>query len=97
MDIARVIGTVVATAKSERLTGHKLLVVVRTSREGEEHAPAYVALDTVGAGVGEVVLVARGSAARVESGDAPAPVDAAIVAIVDRIDVDGRPTFQKEG
>lgn len=93
MNIARVVGTVVATAKSERLTGHKLLLVRPVAPDGELDGAAYVALDSVGAGDGEVVLVAQGSAARTEL-EANPPVDATIIAIVDRVDVDGDATYR---
>ncbi len=81
MIIGTVIGSIIATRKNEKLLGQKLLIV-RPLENMEERAE-FVAIDNVGAGVGEVVLVARGSAARVGCGLSDAPVDAAIVGIVD--------------
>jgi ethanolamine utilization protein EutN len=90
MLLARIVGTVVATRKDPRLEGRKLLVVlpfdaVDPSRKGG----ALVAVDTVGAGVRETVLVVQGSSARMAQGCTECPVDAAIVGIVDTVDVDG--------
>ncbi len=81
MIIGTVVGSIVATRKNEKLVGQKLLIV-RPADEMEEKN-AFVAIDNVGAGIGEVVLVARGSAARVGCDLKDAPVDAAIVGIVD--------------
>jgi microcompartment protein CcmK/EutM len=94
MELARVIGSVVATAKTEGLNGRTLLVVQPTSVSDEPAGEAYVAVDRVGAGTGEVVLVARGSAARVAIGK-DVEVDATILAIVDRVDIDGSPSYRK--
>lgn len=88
MELARVVGSVVATTKTTGLEGRSLLVVVPVEVPGAAPGPAYVAVDRVGAGVSEVVLVTRGSAARRAVG-ADNEVDAAAVAIVDRIDVPG--------
>lgn len=81
MVIGTVIGSIIATRKNEKLLGQKLLIV--RPLENMEEKAEFVAIDNVGAGVGEVVLVARGSAARVGCGLSDAPVDAAIVGIVD--------------
>ena len=80
MIIGKVIGTVVSTRKNPNLTGSKFLIV-----EPMENMPGQrvVAVDNVGAGVGELVLVATGSAARVGAGNENAPLDALIVGIVD--------------
>lgn len=80
MVIGKVVGTVVSTRKSERLVGSKFLIVEPLEQEGQQRL---VAVDTVGAGVGETVLVTLGSAARVACGT-EVPVDAAIVGIVDQ-------------
>ncbi|GGM18087.1 MULTISPECIES: EutN/CcmL family microcompartment protein [Micromonospora] len=95
MRIARVIGSVVSTVKSEELTGAKLLVVAPL---GETHAvEPYVAVDTVGAGRGEVVLVAMGGAARlVQRQSSQAPVDSTIVAIVDRLETEAWVNYVKD-
>jgi ethanolamine utilization protein EutN len=96
MEIARVIGSAVATAKAERLSGRTLLVVAPADINGEVAGTPYVATDTVGAGAGEIVLVTRGSAADAAvPGDTRSPIDAVVVAIVDRLDVDGDPSYVK--
>ncbi len=81
MIIGTVVGSIVATRKNEKLVGQKLLIVRPVN--GMEEKNEFVAIDNVGAGIGEVVLVARGSAARIGCGLKEAPVDAAIVGIVD--------------
>ena len=95
MRVARVIGSVVSTVKSEALTGAKLLVVAPLG-----DAPAgepYVAGDTVGAGRGEVVLVATGGAARLALRQpGQAPVDSSIVAIVDRLETEAWLNYVKD-
>jgi len=87
MLLAKVIGTVVATRKDERLHGYKLLVARLVDEKGDEQKGHVIAVDTVGAGFREVVLVVQGSSARMASGCKDAPVDAAIVGIVDTVDV----------
>lgn len=86
MQLARVVGSVVATTRTGGLDGRTLLVVVPYPRSERPAAGGYVAVDRVGAGTGELVLVSRGSAARLALG-AEAEVDAVVVAIVDRVDV----------
>ena len=83
MVIGKVVGSIVSTRKNEKLVGQKLLIV-RPVEEMEEKNEL-VAIDNVGAGIGEKVLVARGSAARVGCDLENAPVDAAIVGIIDEI------------
>jgi len=80
MIIGKVIGTVVSTRKNPNLTGSKFLIVEPMDGMASQRV---VAVDNVGAGVGELVLVATGSAARVGAGNENAPVDALIVGIVD--------------
>lgn len=88
MQIARVIGTVVATQKNRKLAGAKLLLVQPLTLEGESKGVALIAIDAVGAGVGERVLVViEGKAAGDALGRKAAAVDAAIVGIVDAVDV----------
>ncbi len=84
MNLGIVVGQVVATRKDERLVGYKLLVVRPLSAKGVEED--YVAVDTVGAGVGEKVLVSRGYTATRAFRDTSTPADAAAVAIVDTVD-----------
>jgi microcompartment protein CcmK/EutM len=96
MDVARVIGSAVSTVKDDGLTGRKLLVVEPLAATGATASGPYVAIDAVGAGRGEVVLVARGSAARLVATTGQVPVDAAIVAIVDRLESDGWVDYTKD-
>ena len=81
MIVGRVVGSVVATRKNENLTGNKFLIVEPYKNMAD--AGRLVAIDNVGAGIGEDVLVATGSAARIGCGVETSPVDAAIVGIVD--------------
>jgi ethanolamine utilization protein EutN len=96
MNLARVVGAVVAPVKESRLTGMKLLLVEDSSPGGaSDGTPAYVAADLVGAGEGELVLVVRGSPAA-RSLDVPGtPIDAAIVGIVDSIRSHGTQSYEK--
>jgi len=88
MIIGRVVGTVVATSKHELLVGSKILVVQETNPQGEDIVGKfYVAVDTVGAGPGEPVILTLGSNAAKACDNAGAPVDAAIIGIIDEIDV----------
>jgi microcompartment protein CcmK/EutM len=86
MLLARVIGTVVATRKDERLVSNKLLIVRPVDPAGKVDGGYLVAVDTVDAGFGETVLIVSGSSARMASGLKDCPVDAAIVGIVDHVD-----------
>lgn len=88
MIVARIIGTVVATRKDQRLEGKKLLLVRPVDLKGRDEAGFLVALDTVGAGFRETVLVVQGSSARLAHGLKDCPVDAAIIGIVDTIKVE---------
>jgi len=88
MLIARVAGTVVATRKDDRLVSGKLLVVRPVDPAGKAEGNYLVAVDTVDAGVGDTVLVVNGSSARMAAGLKDCPVDAAIVGVVDRVDLD---------
>lgn len=87
MQLARVVGTVVSTRKDERLTGAKLLVVRTQDPHGKDETAYMVAVDTVDAGTGDRVLVVTGSSARMAGGLKDCPVDAAIVGVVDTVDV----------
>jgi microcompartment protein CcmK/EutM len=88
MLLARVVGTVVATRKDPRLEGKKLLVVRPVSPDGKDEAGHLVAVDTVGAGFKEIVLVVQGSSARMADDIKNSPLDAAIVGIVDTVRVE---------
>lgn len=88
MQLATVIGTVVSTQKSHKLDGSKLLLVQPQTPDGENRGVPVLAIDSVGAGVGErVIVVIEGKAAGQALGRSLAPVDAAIIGIVDRIDM----------
>ena len=104
MQLARVCGNVVASIKATGLSAHKLLLVEPVSamsplvpKSGGDQTPTgiYVAVDLVGAGIGEVVLVTRGSAARIDGESRSVPTDAAVIAIVDAVQMDGKSTFIK--
>ena len=87
MILAKIVGTVVATRKDERLLSTKLLVARPLDPSGKIDGNYLVAVDTVDAGVGETVLIVSGSSARMAAGLKDCPVDAAIVGIVDQIEV----------
>ncbi|MCR4374502.1 MAG: EutN/CcmL family microcompartment protein [Acidobacteria bacterium] len=87
MILAKVVGTVVATRKDERLVASKLLVARPLDPSGAPDGNYLVAVDTVDAGVGETVLIVSGSSARLVQGYKDLPIDAAIVGIVDHVDV----------
>ncbi|HSW52335.1 MAG TPA: EutN/CcmL family microcompartment protein [Sulfuricaulis sp.] len=95
MLIAKVIGTTVSTIKDDKLTGHKLLIVRQTDERGEPSGKPYVAVDTVNAGEGDLVLTCAGSSARQTTLTKDSPVDAVIMAVIDSLEVDGALTFVK--
>ena len=86
MIIARIVGTVVSSQKDERLMGKKLLIVRPLNLDGTDTTGYVVAVDTVGAGFHERVLVVAGSSARLADGQKDKPVDAAIVGVIDTVD-----------
>ena len=87
MILARVVGTIAATRKDPRLEGFKLLIVKPVSPEGQDESGYVIAVDTVGAGSKETVIVVSGSSARMAEGCKDKPVDASIVGIVDTVTV----------
>ena len=87
MLLGRVVGTVVATRKDARLVSNKLMVVRPVDPRGKGEGSYLVAVDTVDAGVGETVLIVSGSSARMAAGLKDCPVDAAIVGIIDEIEM----------
>lgn len=87
MILAKVVGTVVATHKDDRLISAKLLLAQPIDPAGKAHGHHLVAIDTVDAGFGETVLIVSGSSARMAAGLRDVPVDAAIVGIVDTVTV----------
>jgi ethanolamine utilization protein EutN len=87
MQIGKVVGTVVSTQKNKKLEGAKLLLVQPLTLENEPRGAAVLAIDSVGAGVGEkVLIVIEGKAAGDALGKKAAAVDAAIIGIVDSVD-----------
>ncbi|HKV39936.1 MAG TPA: EutN/CcmL family microcompartment protein [Blastocatellia bacterium] len=90
MVLARIIGTVVATRKDERLLGRKLLIARLVGVDGQDEKGTIIAVDTVGAGYREVVLIVQGSSARMAQDCKECPVDAAIIGIVDTVEVNAR-------
>ncbi|MGB4314326.1 MAG: EutN/CcmL family microcompartment protein [bacterium] len=91
MIIGKVIGNVVATKKDERLVGYKLLIIQPLDLHDDHVDKATrVAADIVGAGMGETVLVVEGSSARLALDTSDTPIDAAVVGIVDTMEVQGQ-------
>ncbi len=97
MLIGKVVGTVVSTAKDEKMQSLRLMVVRQLTIDGQESGGYVVAVDAVGSGVGEVVLYASGSSARQTVLTDKRPVDAVIMAIVDTWEVDGQERYRKDG
>ena len=95
MLIVRVIGTTVSTIKDEKLQGKKLLIVQLADEAGKTSGKPFVAIDTVDAGVGDLVLTASGSSARQTTITKDTPVDAVIMAVIDSLEVNGEVTFRK--
>lgn len=95
MNLGRVTGTLVASRKEPLLDGLAMLVVRQLDETGEPKGGYIVAVDSVGAGVGEVVLYASGSSARQTAATKDKPCDAVIMAIVDQWDVDGETVYVK--
>jgi ethanolamine utilization protein EutN len=87
MLLAKIVGTVVATRKDPRLVSCKLLIVRPMDPRGKMDGSPLVAIDTVDAGVGETVLVVSGSSARMAAGLKDCPVDAAIIGVIDDIEI----------
>ncbi|MAT38835.1 MAG: ethanolamine utilization protein EutN [Ectothiorhodospiraceae bacterium] len=91
MTLGRVIGSVWATRKDEGLNGTKILIIqpVDLNYDVDEEANPVIAVDSVGAGAGEIVLIAQGSSARQTKLTHNKPIDAVVMAIVDKLDVFG--------
>jgi ethanolamine utilization protein EutN len=87
MILGRVVGTVVATRKDDKLVGAKLLLVRAIDPHGRDESAYVVAIDTVDAGYNDRVLIVSGSSARMAAGMKDVPVDAAIVGVIDTIEV----------
>ena len=103
MFVAKVTGAVVATQKADTLVGHKLLVVEPYRLNPDTRGAlvttgrTFIAVDTVGAGEGEFVLITQGSSARLTPETKSLPIDAVIVGIVDTVYIDHRCVFEREG
>lgn len=95
MNVGKVIGTVVASRKDPKLEGLKLLLVQQTDLSGSPKGGQVVAVDSVGAGMGEVVLYCSGSSARQTDATQNRPVDTVIMAIIDEIEAGGEVSFRK--
>jgi microcompartment protein CcmK/EutM len=96
MLISLVIGTTVSTIKDETLTGRKLLILRQADVDGKPFGKPYVAVDTLDAGVGDLVLTAHGSSGRMTEITQNRPVDAVIMAVIDHLEVGGEVVYQKE-
>lgn len=95
MVFARVVGNVVCTRKDDKLVGTKLLMVQPVGLDDKPKGGPIVAVDAVGAGEGELVLLVQGSSARQTSKTENTPVDCTIFAIVDTVEKDGKIIFRK--
>lgn len=87
MKLAKVIGTVVATRKEESLVGSKLMIIRRVNGSSEYIDGEEIAVDFVGAGIGDIVLIAQGSSVRVDPRRKESMIDMAIIGIIDAIDI----------
>ncbi len=95
MKLAKVLGTVVATEKDTKLDGFRFLMLGLWGPDNKPEGGSVVAVDAVGAGVGEMVLFAAGSSARQTAATDNKPVDAVVMAIVDSWEVDGKEKYRK--
>lgn len=100
MFIARVKGNVVTTQKVEKMTGRKLLIIdpLQVSEQGDQMKPTgrcFVAVDSIGAGTDDLVLVTQGSSARMTATTADAPIDCVVIGIIDSIGVHGDVIYRK--
>ena len=95
MKIALVIGSTIATIKDEVIRGRKLLIVRDADTGGNVTGEPYIAVDTVSAGTGDLVMVTDGSSARYTNQTTNAPVDAVIVGVIDSLELGGDVTYRK--
>lgn len=95
MQLGEVVGTVVATQKDPKLVGLKFLVVKNVDVDLRALGSFVVAVDSVGAGLGDVILHVAGSSARMTEQTNDRPVDAVVMAIVDAVEIDGTYTYEK--
>ena len=96
MIVAKVEGSAVASLKHDSLKTTKLLLVQSADVNGDPHGELFLAVDLVGAGEGELVVVSQGSSARVVTGQNSSPIDAAIVGILDSLRFEGAISYRKE-
>jgi len=95
MQLGKIVGTVVSTRKDEKLEGLRLMIVKYIDLDCKPIGGLVIAVDSVGAGVGEIVLVAAGSSARQTQITKDKPVDTVIMAIVDILEVEGEEKYKK--
>lgn len=95
MQLGLVIGTTIATVKDEKLRGRKLLLVRPAGLDGAATGDPYIAVDTVDAGAGDLVIVTQGSSARQTEFSQNTPVDAVIIGVVDSLEVQGAVTYRQ--
>ena len=102
MFVARVTGSVVSTQKVGTMTGHKLLVVEPYRLEAEQRdrlvttGRTFIAVDTLGAGLDDIVLIVQGSSARLTPETKQLPIDAAIIGIVDTVTIDRQNVYSRQ-
>jgi ethanolamine utilization protein EutN len=96
MKIALVIGSTISTIKDEVMRGRKLLIVRNADTAGMAAGEPYIAVDTVSAGTGDLVMVTDGSSARFTQQTTDMPVDAVIVGVIDSLEMSGQVTYRKE-
>jgi microcompartment protein CcmK/EutM len=96
MQIALVIGSTISTIKDESMQGRKLLIVRKADTAGKMTGEPFVAVDTVSAGTGDLVLITDGSSARFTRQTTDTPVDAVIVGVIDSLEMGGTVTYRKE-
>ena len=96
MRIALVIGSTISTIKDEVIRGRKLLIVQNADTAGKPSGDPYIAVDTVSAGTGDLVMVTDGSSARYTNQTTDAPVDSVIVGVIDSLEMSGKATYRKE-
>ena len=102
MFIARVRGNVVTTQKVQKMAGRKLLIIepLQVDQKGQGMTPTgrcFVAVDSIGSGAGDLVLVTQGSSARLTETTADAPVDCVVIGIIDSVDILGKQIYRKGG
>ena len=100
MFIARVRGNVVTTHKVQKMTGRKLMIIepLRVDEKGKQFTPTgrcFVAVDSIGAGTDDIVLVTQGSSARMTEATSDAPVDCVVTGIIDTVTVLGEVMYRK--